>query len=627
MMRLRQAFRNPPVATLILGIGVFVFVAGARELGLLQSAEFLAYDKFLAWRAGPETMYPRVVIVEITENDIAKYDFPIPDDLLAKLLETIAAAKPAAIGLDIYRDVAVPRDGSQLAGLNRVLWQNQNIVGIFKFGDHEYPIKVSFPPAIAGTPERYGFNDFPFELGAVRRGFLFLWDNQDHVYPSFALALALETGIHFQQEGSNVRIGKAIFPRFRSNDGGYVRAQDGGHQFLLDFRSPRKFLTYTLDDVLSNRVNDQAWRGKVVLVGEGAESAHDFETTPLQQSLPGVELHAQMLNQLLRAAEHGDKPTTSWYESAELAWIFVWCILGGTVGFFIRRPLVLLAVCCSLAAALAAICWIAFARDFWLPFLPALGGNIAAAAIVTGYMRYRERKDREMLMRLFSQNVSPAIADSIWTHREEFMEGHRPRPQKLLATVLFTDFRNFAGVSEKLKPPEAMDWVNEYLATLARQVEPHGGLIDKYMGDAIMAVFGFPGALTAEADIRRDACNAVSCALDMGIELCRLNDAWQERGRTPVQVRIGIFSGPAVAGSIGTSNRLEFTLIGDTVNTAERLESFDRDYASAEPCRILIGQTTLELLDGKFATEVVQTIKLKGKEQPTTIYRVLGRNI
>src|SRR5436190_16348022 len=120
MMPLRQPFLNPPVATLILGIGVFVFVAGARELGLLQSAEFLAYDKFLTWRAGPETTDPRVVIVEITENDIAKYDFPIPDDLLAKLLEILAGAKPLAIGLDIYRDAAVPRDGSRLAELNRV---------------------------------------------------------------------------------------------------------------------------------------------------------------------------------------------------------------------------------------------------------------------------------------------------------------------------------------------------------------------------------------------------------------------------------------------------------------------------------------------------------------------------
>src|SRR6266480_1708135 len=276
MTRLQRVFRSPAITSLVLSIGVFALVAGARELGLLQHTEFLAYDKFLAWRAGPDTTDDRIVIVEITENDIAKYDFPIPDDLLAKLLETIASAKPTAIGLDLYRDVAVPRDGSRLALLNSVFQQNQNIVGIFKFGDAEHAIKISPAPALAESPERYGFNDFPFELGAVRRGFLFLWDNQNHVYPSFALALALKAGVDLQQEGSNVRIGKGIFPRFRSYDGGYVRAQDGGHQFLLDFKSPRKFLTFSLDDVLSNRVNEQAWRDKIVLIGEGAESAHDF---------------------------------------------------------------------------------------------------------------------------------------------------------------------------------------------------------------------------------------------------------------------------------------------------------------------------------------------------------------
>ena len=608
----------------MLGIGVLALVAGVRELGLLQSAEFLAYDKFLTWRAGPETMDPRIVIVEITENDIAKYDFPIPDTLLAKLLETIATAKPVAIGLDIYRDAAVPRDGSQLAELNRVLRQNQNIVGIFKFGDSEHPIKIPFAPALAESPERYGFNDMPFELGAVRRGFLFLWDNQDHVYPSFALALALQTGIDFQQEGSNVRIGKAIFPRFRSSDGGYIRAQDGGHQFLLDFKSPRKFLTYSLDDVLSNRVNDQVWRGKMVLIGEGAESAHDFETTPLQVNAPGIELNAQILNQLLRAAERGDRPTTSWSEAAELGWILIWCIVGGAVGFFIRRPLALLGACCSIAAVLAAVCWIAFTRDLWVPFVPALAGNLAAAAMVMGYTRYRERKDRDTLMQLFSQHVSRAIAESMWTHREEFMDGNRPRPQKLQTTVLFTDFRNFSTVSEKLQPTEVMEWINDYMQSLARHIEAHDGFINKYMGDAIMAVFGFPAALTAHADIRRDASNAVRCALDMGTELRRLNADWQKLGRSPVQMRVGIFSGPAVAGCIGSTDRLEFTVMGDTVNTAARLESFDKDYASEDACRILIGDSTFQLLDGQFKTEFVQSIELKGKHEKTTIYRVLG---
>lgn len=627
MKRLRWAFANSAIPSLALTVAVFALIAGARELGLLQSAEFLAYDKSLTWRGGADQTDPRIVIVEITESDIAKYDFPIPDALLAKLLETIAAAKPIAIGLDIYRDVAVPRDGSQVSELNRVFRQNQNIVGIFGFGDRQRPVRISFPPALAQTPERYGFNDFPFELGAVRRGFLFLEDAKGNAYPSFALTLLAQTGIECSQEGTNYRIGKATFPRFRENDGGYIRADDGGHQFLLDFKSPRMFVTFSLDDVIGGRVGDQAWRGKIVLIGEGAESAHDFVTTPLQANALGVELHAQILNQLLRAGERGDEPTTSWSEPTELAWIFVWCIAGGLIGFFLRRPSVSLIACCSLAAALAVICWVAFTRDLWLPFIPALGGNLASAAVVIGYTRQQERKDRQTLMRIFSQHVSGAIAESLWTHRDEFMDGNRPRPQKLFASILFTDFRNFSTASEKLQPAELMEWINDYMQSLAQYVGAHGGFINKYIGDAIMAVFGFPGALTPAANTHRDAFDAVRCALDMRNEIGRLNDRWQQLDRPAVQMRVGIFSGPIVAGCIGSTERLEFTVMGDTVNIAARLESFDKEYAADDPCRILIGHSTSELLDGQFATEFVQSIELKGKQQKTTIYRVLGSKV
>ncbi len=626
MRRLWRAIRTPAVASLIFALSVFALVAATRELGLLQSAEFWAYDKFLVWRAGSAPIDSRIVILETTENDLAKYDFPISDALLARVLKNIADSGAVAIGLDIYRDLAVPRNGTQVAELNDVLQQYQNIVAIFKFGDSTHPIEIPFPPALAKASDRCGFNDFPFDFGAVRRGFLVLWDDAGNVYPSFALALALMAGAPGQVEESDFRLGKGTLPRFRSNDGPYVRAQDGGHQFLLDFKGPRKFVTYSLDDVLSNRTTDQTWRGKIVLIAEGAVSTHDFVSTPLQAIVPGVELNAQMLNQLLRAAERGDKPTASWSGPAELAWIFFWCVIGGAAGFFVRRPLIALVACISLAGVLALICWIAFTRDLWLPLVPSLGGNLAAAVVLVGYTRHQERKDRDTLMRLFSQHVSRTIAESMWTQREEFIEGNRPRPQKLPVTVLFTDFRNFSTVSEKLQPGEVMEWINDYMRSLARHIETRDGFINKYMGDAIMAVFGFPQALTPDADVRQDAVNAVRCALDMKSEMVRLNTEWEKIGRTPVQMRVGIFSGPAVAGCIGSADRLEFTVMGDTVNTAARLESFDKDYASDDACRILIGHSTFQLLDGQFRTEFVQSIELKGKNEKTTIYRVLGNN-
>jgi len=286
-----------------------------------------------------------------------------------------------------------------------------------------------------------------------------------------------------------------------------------------------------------------------------------------------------------------------------------------------------LAACCSLAAALAAVCWIAFTRNLWLPFVPALGGNLAAAASVIAYTRHQERKDRVTLMQLFSRHVSNDVARSIWAKREEFMDGSRPRSLKLVATVLFTDLRNFSTVAEKIDAAGLMDWINEYMEALARHVSSHNGVINKYVGDSIMALFGFPVPRRTEEEIRRDAINAVRCALAMSTEIEVLNKIWQEVDRPPAQMRVGIFTGPAVAGCVGSRDRLEFTVMGDTVNTASRLESFDKDYASEDACRILIGQSTFQLLDGQFKTEFVQSIELKGKHEKTTIYRVLGSNI
>jgi adenylate cyclase len=627
MKRFLKTLRNPAVASAALTLAVFLVIAGTRELGVMQSAELFAYDKLLVWRAGPETTDERTLIVGITEADIRKYGFPLSDALLASLFETVISGDPAVVGLDLYRDLPEPRQGGELERLNRVLRQNQNVIGIFVFGDDPaHPFKIPFPPALASTPERYGFNEFPSDEATVRRGWMLLWDNQDHVFNSFALALAAKLGVSSEPVGSDLRLGKTVFRRFEQNDGGYVRAPDYGFQFLLDFKGPRKFESYSLDDVLTGRIKPEIWRGKTVLIGEVGESAHDFETTPLQFDVPGVEIHAQILNQLLRAAERGDKPTISWGEPVELGWTFGWCILGGLIGFFLRRPMITLAACIATASVLAGMCWAAFAGDLWLPLVPPLLGNVAAAAVVTGYTRQQERKDRNTLMRLFSQHVSPAIAESMWTHREEFIDGNRPRPQKLQTTVLFTDFRNFSTVSEKLQPSEVMEWINNYMESLAKHIQVHDGFINKYMGDAIMAVFGFPQAITPQADVRRDASNAVRAALDMKTEMSRLNQRWEKMGLPPVQMRVGIFSGPAVAGCIGSTDRLEFTVMGDTVNTAARLESFDKDYASDDICRILIGESTLDLVNGQFRTEFVQSIELKGKNRKTTIYRVLGGN-
>jgi Adenylate cyclase, family 3 (some proteins contain HAMP domain) len=159
-------------------------------------------------------------------------------------------------------------------------------------------------------------------------------------------------------------------------------------------------------------------------------------------------------------------------------------------------------------------------------------------------------------------------------------------------------------------------------------VAAHGGVVMWFIGDAIMAAFGVPVPRHTETEMRRDAMNAIECALAMERKLVQLNFRWHKRQWPTIGMRIGIYTGPLVAGSIGDVERMEYTIHGDTVNTAARLESFAKDHFVLDlfnqPCRILIGEATLAYLDDRFQTEQVGQVRLRGKDQEVTIFRVLG---
>ena len=174
-----------------------------------------------------------------------------------------------------------------------------------------------------------------------------------------------------------------------------------------------------------------------------------------------------------------------------------------------------------------------------------------------------------------------------------------------------------------------MEWLNEGMDAMARQVSRHAGVIEQYSGDAIVAVFGVPVPRQSDLEICQDAINAVNCALALEDTLRELNQRWRAAGRAMTGMRIGIFTGPVVAGTLGSAERSEYVVVGDTVNTASRLESFDKELFPPDPekrpCRILIGELTRRCLGEEFETEHVGDVSLKGKEQRVAVYRVIGR--
>jgi adenylate cyclase len=271
-----------------------------------------------------------------------------------------------------------------------------------------------------------------------------------------------------------------------------------------------------------------------------------------------------------------------------------------------------------------------FLRDWWIPVVPPLLAGVGSSGLVTAYVAANERMERRQVTRLFSRFLTPKVTEEIWEQRDEFMrsdEKGRPESRWGVLTVLMLDLENYTGISEKRDPRVLMDWVNEFTGAMANIVEHHGGVVDDYAGDGIKANFGFPVPTSDENQIAADAADAVRCALAMGEEMDRLNEAWRKQRLPAGRLRIGIVTGPAVVGVIGSGQSLKYTSVGETVNIAARLESFDKDSFSSHPdegsWRVLVGAETMHRLDEDFHTLDLGVHALKGKTDKIQIYRVL----
>lgn len=640
MSILHRLLRSPLVASVLASALVFLGIMGLRSAGNLEALELVAYDLYIPLRSRPAVSDSRIALITITERDIRNLGhWPIPDSTLAQVLETLTLYRPRAIGLDIYRDIEVPPGRDQL---DEILTRNRHIITVMKLGEGGSD-DIPPPPVLAHT-DQVGFSGTLVDPGGiVRRGLLFQHDGETAL-SSFALRLTLlylqAEGIRPQPDASYpeyMRLGGTTIRPLEPNDGGYVGVDARGYQFLLDFRGGRgAFRSFSLTNLFAGEIDPQAIKDKIVLIGVTAESLKDFFYTPhsrglqTDQQMAGVELHAHIVSQLLRFALDGDSPISPVSDGVEAAWILLWSVLGAVVGLGVRSAwrFALLAVSGLLLLGLAD--YLAFVTGWWMPLVPPAMAWLSSSTLVTAYMSNQEKQQRALLMQLFSKYVpNKEVAEIIWQQRDQLLDGGRLRSQSLTATVLFTDLMGFTTVAEKRDPQAVMDWLNAYMEAMAQQVFDHGGVIDKYIGDSIMAIFGVPLPRTTEAEIRQDALNAVNCALAMERTLIQLNSRWQEQHLPTIGMRIGIFTGPMVAGSLGSAQRLEYTVIGDTVNTASRLESFDKDLFAPDclssPCRIIIGEATLCRLGDHFETQKIGEVSLRNKEQNMTVYCVSGR--
>ena len=631
-MTSRRFFRSAPSWLVATGLALVVAagVLGLRAVGALEPLELGAYDRLLRWTRPAGGADPRLLLVRITERDIQKYGHPLSDELLTRALAALASAGPRAIGVDLYRDRPLP-PGS--LDLERLLRSHPEIVLTEKIGGPD-DAPVAAPDYLAGG--QVGFSDVHLDRdGRVRRALLLM-----HSEGAGALSLALQVAVRWlASEGVAARwlapasgddpvptlaLGSAALTRFAAGDAGYAGQDAGGYQVLLAHpRGQQTFASLSLDEVLSGSFAPAAVHDRVLLLGTMATSVRDLVPTPFGESF-GLEHHAQVVSELLDRALGDAAGMRALTNAQEGSLVLAWAVAGGLLAARVRSPWLLPAATLSGIAGLGLGTAAAFASSRWLPFVPASLAFALSGGVAEAYLSLVEQRDRRRVMDLFGRFLARDVAAELWRERDEFLDGGRPRAHGATITVLMSDLAGYTALSESLDPPRLMEWIGAYLEAIARTVGAHGGVVDDFAGDGVKANFGVPLPRRSEAEVDADAVAAVRCALALEAEIERLNAHFAERGYPAARVRVGLHTGPAVVGVIGSAERMKFTSVGDTVNTAARLESWHGDEFRAEEVtlRVLASGETFRRLGGAFAADALGKVELKGKAEPVAIYRI-----
>jgi class 3 adenylate cyclase/CHASE2 domain-containing sensor protein len=584
------------------GARVTMILAGASLAALLcvrppsplAAAERLFAAAAFRFFAPVRPLDERIAIIAITEDtlDLFPYRSPIDRIFLAGLLDQLAGAGVAAIGLDVLLDR--PTEPAKDAALRRAIRRADVPLAV-----------ITLAPETPASPERR--RTLAEFVAGVRTGYANLARDQfddivrEHVpihpatgEPSLAASLAMALGIPVPDRPFPIAWRRAL----------------GGGAFPV---YPAESIPLLPADWL---------RDKVVLVGSlhRGEDEHRTLASAFGQPSFGVEIHAQILSQLLdrRAVP---QPAVPWME------------IGATLGMAAAgmaaasalAGYLLSAALAGIGAAFVAAALAGYADTGAL--VPCVAPLLAAVTGGGAFRAWRgrgERRDRRALQALFYRFMSEQVADELLRERELFLAGGRPRPQLLTATVMFCDIAGFTSICERLAPEPLVAWLDLYINAMVRLIIEHEGVVLRFVGDGILAAFGCPVPRRDETAVTTDARNAARCALAMEQAMERLNDGWRAAGLPEAGLRVGLHTGELVAGSLGSGPRLEYCLLGDTANIGARLEQLGKQYAdgAVRYCTILIGEPTWQRLGGAVPGVRIGEIALRGKRAPLAVYRI-----
>jgi adenylate cyclase len=377
---------------------------------------------------------------------------------------------------------------------------------------------------------------------------------------------------------------------------------------LIPYRGRKFSFAYvSLADVIAGRVPLERLQGKIALVGTTAPGLLDLRSTPVDNVFPGVEVHANLIAGML---DKKIKLKPPYMLGAEVVLLLV-----GGVALSMLIPMLapLWATLLTLAGLLAitglnVAIWTE--ADMVLPLAASVLMTLALYTVNMAYGYFVEARSKRQFTELFGQYVPPELVDRMARDPEKY--NMEPRAAEL--TILFSDVRGFTSISEALKPEELREYINEYLTDMSAIIRSrHRGTLDKYIGDAIMAFWGAP------VDDAQHARNGVLAALDMQKERRILNEKFAARGWPTLNIGVGVNSGNVRVGDMGSQVRRAYTVMGDPVNVASRLEGRTKGYGVG----ILVGEATRSQIKDVVFREV-DRIKVKGKDEAVTIYEPLG---
>ncbi len=459
-------------------------------------------------------------------------------------------------------------------------------------------------PIISRAAEGFGyFNVFPDSDGTIRWSPLAV-ECRDVLYPSFALDLvraylkAPAPDIYISEDGVyKVVIGDIEIP---TNAKG---------ELLINYRGPvGTFPYYSFVDILKGRVDKEKISGRIAVIGTSAVGTYDLRVTPMGSDFPGTEINATIIDNILHRRFIS---MPAWAQYLDFLVVLLFGIL---LGLIIPR------VSAWFGAIIGAVLtggWIMFTQymfatsNIWIAVLPPLL-TITVGYTVINLIRYItvERAGKQ-IKQAFQYYVPEVVVHEILKNPSMLTLGGDRKE----ITVLFSDIKGFTSLSEELSPEELVNILNEYLSVMTDVVFSHRGLLDKYIGDAIMAVYGAP---LPQPDHPMQACMT---AIDMMAELDRLIARFKTMGRPALSIRIGINTGYAAVGNMGSKKRFDYTVMGDAVNLASRLENLNKQYETT----CLVTEYTYRRVTDDISFRELDLVRVRGKHIPEKIYEMIGR--